>query len=120
MSREITVPIVEDDSNIYKNLEDFFGIVGLATINFASAENFIRNYRMGRFKVAVFDNSLAGKMTGVELTERIRTGGDNKLIIIGTSMDQVGRDFISAGANNFYPKQAGGLNLAKLVANLIK
>ena len=120
MSREKRVPIVEDDSNIYKNLEESFGIVGLATISFATAEAFLRKYKMDLFKAAVFDNSLAGEMTGVELTERIRKGGDNKLIIVGTSMDEVGKDFISAGANNFYPKQAGGRNLAQLVASLIK
>jgi FixJ family two-component response regulator len=100
-----TVFVVDDDASIREGLANLLEAVGIASEQFASAEDFLREWDPARPGCLVLDARLPG-MTGVEFQERLRTSSISIPIIFMTAHGDVPmvRKVMKAGAVEFLTK----------------
>ena len=104
LARE-TVFVVDDDASIREGLANLLEAVGIASEQFASAEDFLREWDPARPGCLVLDARLPG-MTGVEFQEKLRTSSISIPIIFMTAHGDVPmvRKVMKAGAIEFLTK----------------
>lgn len=100
-----TVFVVDDDASIREGLANLLEAVGIASEQFASAEDFLRAWDPARPGCLVLDARLPGT-TGVEFQERLRTSSISIPIIFMTAHGDVPmvRKVMKAGAVEFLTK----------------
>ena len=100
-----TAFIVDDDAAIREGLANLLEAVGIASEQFASAEEFLREWSPARPGCLVLDARLPG-MTGVEFQEKLRSSAIDIPIIFMTAHGDVPmvRKVMKAGAIEFLTK----------------
>jgi FixJ family two-component response regulator len=100
-----TVFVVDDDASIREGLANLLEAVGIASEQFASAEDFLREWDPARPGCLILDARLPG-MTGVEFQEKLRTSSISIPIIFMTAHGDVPmvRKVMKAGAIEFLTK----------------
>ena len=100
-----TVFVVDDDASIREGLANLLEAVGIASEQFASAEDFLGQWDPTRPGCLVLDARLPG-MTGVEFQERLRTSSISIPIIFMTAHGDIPmvRKVMKAGAVEFLTK----------------
>jgi FixJ family two-component response regulator len=100
-----TVFVVDDDASIREGLANLLEAVGIASEQFASAEDFLGQWDSARPGCLVLDARLPG-MTGVEFQERLRASFISIPIIFMTAHGDVPmvRKVMKAGAVEFLTK----------------
>ncbi|HWB33370.1 MAG TPA: response regulator transcription factor [Acidobacteriaceae bacterium] len=100
-----TVFVVDDDDAIREGLANLLEAVGIASEQFASAEDFLRGWDPSRPGCLVLDARLPG-MTGVEFQEELRASSLSIPIIFMTAHGDVPmvRKVMKAGAVEFLTK----------------
>lgn len=100
-----TVFVVDDDASIREGLANLLEAVGIASEQFASAEDFLGQWDSARPGCLVLDARLPG-MTGVEFQERLRAAFISIPIIFMTAHGDVPmvRKVMKAGAVEFLTK----------------
>lgn len=100
-----TVFVVDDDASIREGLANLLEAVGIASEQFPSAEDFLREWDPTRPGCLVLDARLPG-MTGIEFQERLRTSSISIPIIFMTAHGDIPmvRKVMKAGAVEFLTK----------------
>ena len=100
-----TVFVVDDDASIREGLANLLEAVGIASEQFPSAEDFLREWDPARPGCLVLDARLPG-MTGIEFQERLRTSSISIPIIFMTAHGDIPmvRKVMKAGAVEFLTK----------------
>ena len=100
-----TVFIVDDDTSIREGLANLLEAVGIASEQFASAEDFLRDWNPARPGCLVLDARLPG-MTGVDFQEKLRSSALEIPIIFMTAHGDIPmvRKVMKAGAIEFLTK----------------
>ena len=70
MNPSSLVSIVDDDESVRESLPDLLKEIGLASVTFSSAEEFLASDRIGRTQCLILDVAMPG-MCGPELQEEL-------------------------------------------------
>lgn len=116
MSAAPTVYLVDDDPAVRDALGLLLGTAGLAVKTYASAEEFLRSFRVEQSGCLVLDVTMPG-MSGLALQERLRARGASLPIIFLTAHGDIPMSVraLKAGAADFLEKPADGAELLERV-----
>ena len=87
--KKLNVAIVDDDDSFARALERLFRASGFEVRTYSSAEAFLDSKRLPPPDCLVLDIQLGG-MSGLELQQRLREGGEQAPIIFVTAHDAPG------------------------------
>ena len=112
--------IVDDDPDIRLTIRELLESHGRAARDFASAEDFLADYRPGSVACLLVDAHMPG-MSGVGLLGALRARGDHVPVILITGEGDVGLavDAMRSGACDFIEKPVGGDDLLASIARAI-
>jgi two-component system CheB/CheR fusion protein len=101
--------VVDDDSGVREAIRELLEADGRIVEDYADCEAFLADYRPGREACLLIDAYLPGKMTGIELLNRLAKGGDvlPAIMITGNSDVPIAVAAMKAGASDFIEKPIG-------------
>jgi CheY-like chemotaxis protein len=86
-------------------------------INYASAEQALRNFEQDKPDLVLIDLRLEGEMSGVELIQRLRTAGHQQPIVVITAIatDEMRERCLLVGANAYFTKPIAVRDLLHII-----
>jgi DNA-binding response OmpR family regulator len=86
-------------------------------INYASAEQALRNFERDRPDLVLIDIRLEGEMSGVELIQRLRSAGHQQPIVVITAIitDEMRERCLLVGANDYFTRPVAVRDLLRII-----
>ncbi|WP_042696052.1 response regulator transcription factor [Azospirillum sp. B506] len=105
MSNEPLIAVVDDDEAIREALDDLLRSIGFRCLPFVSAEDFLTRADRSVIACIILDVRMPG-LSGLELQDRLNTGGDHPPILFMTSYadDTTRRRALGGGARDILGK----------------